>query len=114
MANELILATNTVLNLHSRIVCLCLTPVSDSFFFFSFLSLDLLTRKCCSSGIFKYLKCSESKLAHLQDKFMELCLVVFHSWLFLNKKNPDVSRVINFRLLLISCGEASGDRGRRC
>lgn len=54
MANELILATNTVLNLHSRIVCLCLTPVSDSFFF-SFLSLDLLTRKCCSSGIFKYL-----------------------------------------------------------
>lgn len=34
MANELILATNTVLNLHSRIVCLCLTPVSDSFFFF--------------------------------------------------------------------------------
>lgn len=55
MANELILATSTVLNLHSRIVCLFLTPVSDSFFFFSFLSLDLLTRKCCSSGIFKYL-----------------------------------------------------------
>lgn len=38
MANELILATNTVLNLHSRIVCLCLTPVSDSFFFFFFIS----------------------------------------------------------------------------
>lgn len=54
MANELILATDTVLNLHSRIVCLCLTPVSESAFF-SFLSLDLLTRKCCSSGIFKFL-----------------------------------------------------------
>lgn len=54
MANELILATNIVLNLHSRIVCLCLTSVSESVFF-SFLSLDLLTRKCCSSGIFKYL-----------------------------------------------------------
>ena len=36
MANELILATNAVLNLHSRIVCLCLTPVSESAFFFLF------------------------------------------------------------------------------
>lgn len=54
MANELILATNTVLNLHSRIVCLCLIQFPKALFF-SFLSLDLLTRKCCSSGIFKYL-----------------------------------------------------------
>lgn len=38
MANELILATNTVLNLHSGIVYLCLTPVSESAFFFFFIS----------------------------------------------------------------------------